>query len=190
MSNYMTIYPFKIKDDYSIFFTEDMHGFKMLTDPKGLDIIHFEKRCAEFLCKHLNSLMIEGLEVKIVGVPYRIRLIESHEKMNNVISIGQTGPDSHLSIPLYRKLRKIQLNNIMCCVVLKAAVFSEETDGDEIYISIVNRDSNCRIDYRKRDGELLGDEQYGHATFKDDDLELVYDKGLLVFKDEYGFELP
>ncbi|MEO1485689.1 MAG: hypothetical protein AAFU57_08080 [Bacteroidota bacterium] len=190
MSNYMTIYPFEIKDDYSVFFTEDMHGFKMLTDPKSLDIIHFEKQCADWLCEHLNSLSISGLKVQVIGVPYRIRLIETEENFKNVESIRHTFPDSRISIPLFRMLRKKHIDNVVDYVVSKAAVFSDEIDGEEIYITIGNGDSMCCIDYRNHDGKLLGDEKYGHLVFDGANLELVYHKGLLLLKDEYSFELP
>ncbi|MEO0571963.1 MAG: hypothetical protein AAF039_09685 [Bacteroidota bacterium] len=186
----MTIYPFEIKEDYSVFFTEDMHGFKMLTDPKSLEIIHFEKRCADWLCEHLNSLMISGLKVQIVGVPYRIRLVETEENFKNVESIRHAFPDSRISIPLFRKLRKIHIESVIDYVVAKASVLSEEIDEEEVYITIGNGDAMCCIDYRNHDGKLLGNEKYGHLVFNGDDLELVYHKGLLLFKDEFSFELP
>ncbi len=186
----MTIYPFEIKEDYSVFFSEDMHGFKMLTDPKSLQIIHFEKRCAGFLCEHLNSLKIEGLKVQIVGVPYRIRLMENGENYPNVDSIRHSFPESRVSIPLYRMLRKINVEIILDYIIAKATELSRENDGEEIYVTIGNGGSMCCIDYRNHDGKLLGDEKYGHLVFDKEDLEIVYHKGLLLFRHEYSFMLP
>lgn len=57
-------------------------------------------------------------------------------------------------------------------------------------MTIGNGDAMCCIDYRNHDDKLLGDEKYGHLVFNGDNLELVYHKGLLLFKDEYSFELP